>query len=56
MDTPGCAPFTRGDTLLTTRQRQVLDLNANGLSSPAIAEQLAVSPETVPTHIKHLLR
>lgn len=41
---------------LSGRQRQILDMIADGMSSVTIAEKLVVSPETVRTHIKQLLR
>lgn len=43
-------------TALSERQRQVLDMIADGMSSVTIAERLMVSPETVRSHIKLLLR
>ncbi|MET8046603.1 LuxR C-terminal-related transcriptional regulator [Streptosporangium sp. NPDC005286] len=39
-------PFSR----LTTRERQILDLIAAGLSNRRIAECLALSPKTVRAH------
>jgi DNA-binding NarL/FixJ family response regulator len=53
---PEHRPIDSTDTLLSARQRQVLDLIAAGLNSQGIAEKLVVSPETVRTHIKQLLR
>jgi two-component system NarL family response regulator len=46
-------PATNGDRLpLTPRQRQVLQLVADGLSTDKAAERLGVSTETVRTHSK----
>ena len=41
---------------LTTRERQVAGLVAEGLSSPAIAQELYLSPRTVETHIARIYR
>ena len=41
---------------LSGRQLQILTMIADGMSSVTIAERLVVSPETVRTHIKQLLR
>lgn len=40
--------------VLTPRERQILGLVADGLSAPAIADQLVLSPATVRTHLQHL--
>ena len=40
---------------LTTRERQVLHLAAEGLSNPAIGERLGISPRTAQTHRAHLM-
>jgi two-component system, NarL family, nitrate/nitrite response regulator NarL len=39
---------------LTAREQQILVLMADGLSAPAIAAQLVVSPTTVKTHMGHM--
>ena len=39
--------------LLSKREWQVLSLAANGLSTKAIAKQLAISPNTVKWHLKN---
>ncbi|MGH3053192.1 MAG: response regulator transcription factor [Gaiellaceae bacterium] len=41
---------------LTRRERQVLELLAQGLEGKRIAEELVVSPKTVATHIQRILR
>jgi len=40
---------------LTPRQQQVTKLTARGYTNHQIAEALVVSPETVKTHIRHVL-
>lgn len=40
---------------LSARELQVLQLIAEGMSNQEIAQQLIVSPETVKTHIKHIM-
>jgi DNA-binding NarL/FixJ family response regulator len=41
---------------LTAREREVLSLVAEGLTDRGIAERLWLTPRTVETHIRHLLR
>ena len=43
-----------GDTRLSDREREVLQLAADGYDGPAIARQLFVSPATVKTHFLHV--
>jgi two-component system nitrate/nitrite response regulator NarL len=43
-----------GRPTLSPREREVLELIAEGRSAPAIAEELHVSPATVKTHLKTL--
>jgi DNA-binding CsgD family transcriptional regulator len=40
---------------LTTRERQVLHLAAEGLSNPAIGTRLGISPRTAQTHRAHVM-
>ncbi|MFD9667966.1 protein kinase [Rhodococcus sp. NPDC059968] len=44
-----------GSTRLTTRERQVADLIADGLTNQAIAERLVISPRTAQGHVEHIL-
>ena len=41
---------------LTPREWEVVELMADGLTTELMAERLVVSPETVRTHVKHILR
>jgi two-component system response regulator NreC len=49
------APLDPYETL-TTREREVLHLVAQGATTPVIAAQLALSPRTVEAHRTHLMR
>jgi DNA-binding NarL/FixJ family response regulator len=40
---------------LTSREREVLTVFADGVSPDDIADQLVISPKTVATHIQHVL-
>ena len=40
---------------LTSRETEILELVSRGLESPEIARALYVSPETVRTHVAHVL-
>ena len=41
--------------LLTTREREILQLLADGLSNADVAERLFISQETVKSHVRHIL-
>jgi len=41
---------------LTTREREVLQLSAQGLTNPEIGRKLSISPRTAETHRANLLR
>jgi LuxR family transcriptional regulator, regulator of acetate metabolism len=44
------------EEVLTARELEVLDLVAEGATNQEIAEQLVISPSTVKTHVKSILR
>jgi DNA-binding CsgD family transcriptional regulator len=48
--------FGSGETTLTPREQQVLQLLAQGKSSDAISQELSISKQTVDTHRKNLLK
>jgi signal transduction histidine kinase/DNA-binding CsgD family transcriptional regulator len=52
------ARFPFGDTaaILTNREREVLQLLAEGLTNRAIAEKLSVSTETIKSHVHHIMQ
>ena len=41
---------------LTPRELEVLKLIGSGLTNRQVAAHLVISPETVKTHVRHLLR
>jgi DNA-binding NarL/FixJ family response regulator len=44
-----------GDRTLTTRQREILQMLADGMQTDAVARELGLSTETVRTHTKRIL-
>ena len=53
---PGDAPHRPiGSTLLTTREREVLSLVADGRSNSEIATRLFMSPKTASVHVSRIL-
>lgn len=42
-------------TVLTGRELEILELVSRGFESPGIARELHVSPQTVRTHVAHVL-
>jgi DNA-binding NarL/FixJ family response regulator len=44
-----------GDRTLSARQREILQMLANGMQTDAVAQQLGLSTETVRTHTKRIL-
>jgi DNA-binding CsgD family transcriptional regulator len=44
----------RSVDVVTAREREILQLAADGLSGPTIAERLVLSPGTVKTHFAHI--
>ncbi|MGV9947589.1 protein kinase domain-containing protein [Rhodococcus aetherivorans] len=49
------SPHVGPATVLTKRERQVVDLVAQGLTNRAIAARLVISPRTVQSHVEHVL-
>lgn len=52
--TPDGGPMTSGVEALTSREREVVNLVAQGLPNKAIAAQLGISPRTVEGHLNHV--
>jgi predicted ATPase/DNA-binding NarL/FixJ family response regulator len=54
--TPSAAtPISDTSPPLTKRERQVAELIAEGLTNPAIANRLVISPRTAQGHVEHIL-
>ena len=43
------------DEMLTAREREILQLLANGMSNSDVAAKLFISSETVKSHVRHIL-
>jgi len=43
------------DEMLTAREREILQLLADGMSNADVAQQLFISQETVKSHVRHIL-
>jgi DNA-binding NarL/FixJ family response regulator len=43
------------DEMLTTREREILQLLADGMSNADVASRLYISQETVKSHVRHIL-
>jgi DNA-binding NarL/FixJ family response regulator len=55
---PALAPSlvgTERDGLLTAREREILQLLADGMSNADVAKKLFISQETVKSHVRHIL-
>ena len=46
---------SKGDDMLTTREREILQLLADGMSNADVAARLFISQETVKSHVRHIL-
>jgi DNA-binding NarL/FixJ family response regulator len=44
-----------GNDVLTAREREILQLLADGMSNADVAQQLFISQETVKSHVRHIL-
>lgn len=44
-----------GQDLLTPREREILQLLADGMSNADVAGKLFISQETVKSHVRHIL-
>jgi DNA-binding CsgD family transcriptional regulator len=53
---PAGSGVGRIDSLLTAREREVLELMASGATNTGVAQQLVISEGTVKSHVKHILR
>ena len=51
---PSLLDFSR-ETLVTVREREILQLLADGMSNAEVAQKLFISQETVKSHVRHIL-
>jgi DNA-binding NarL/FixJ family response regulator len=51
---PGLLASER-EGLLTAREREILQLRADGMSNAEVAKKLFISQETVKSHVRHIL-
>jgi two-component system, NarL family, response regulator NreC len=51
----GAAPAKKGKNVLSSREQQVLELVAEGLTTPQISERLGISPKTVARHRERIM-
>ena len=52
---PSLATGRDGQEILTQREREILQLLADGMSNADVAQQLFISQETVKSHVRHIL-
>ena len=52
---PSLATGKDGQDILTQREREILQLLADGMSNAEVATQLFISQETVKSHVRHIL-
>ena len=52
---PSLATDRNGQDILTQREREILQLLAEGMSNADVAQQLVISQETVKSHVRHIL-
>lgn len=52
---PSLTTDKNGQDILTQREREILQLLADGMSNADVAAQLVISQETVKSHVRHIL-
>src|ERR671922_30844 len=52
---PDVLAANQRDEMLTGREREILQLLADGMSNSDVASKLFISPETVKSHVRHIL-
>lgn len=52
---PSLATDRHGQDILTAREREILQLLADGMSNADVAQALVISQETVKSHVRHIL-